>query len=425
MSLTATYNTPCGVINISINTSTDEVMEVMSVGNIKYEYDIGTGQANLDRLFAIYNTVDIEIQGYSQKGTALFDYLIGQTATAKIVDMTLTTYESVLYRFRFTLSQDSIKYKSSTKIITLLCNPIQPTQTVETVFQASPNDAFFPVSFVSGNSINASGIGALNFVKQTLDLINPNLSSVYSSYPIQGTDLSPDSYMYLDNTTNLPTIGLTYGIVYKQIGGDTLSGIAIETLKSMAAVEGGIVGTGFDKNFYIQRLSTQYLATLTQNDVEELSFEYGYKPYASIAVTILTDSKSNLDQVTILEQYNNEALKKMDVNFPVPYLYKAEWETGVVGDTFITNIVTTADYEAGLAFNAVDSYVASFGAKNRLVVDVNVLGFDKIKPYDMVTFSSGSELPSTVTGKYFRPTSLEYDLFNNKLKAKLYYVGDV
>jgi hypothetical protein len=97
----------------------------------------------------------------------------------------------------------------------------------------------------------------------------------------------------------------------------------------------------------------------------------------------------------------------------------------MVGDTFITNIILGADYEAGLAFNAVDSYVASFGAKNRLVVDVNVLGFDKIKPYDMVTFSSGSELPSTVTGKYFRPTSLEYDLFNNKLKAKLYYVGDV
>lgn len=424
MSLTATYDTPCGTVEISINTSTTEVMEVSSISNIKYEYDIGTGQATVDRLFALYSTVDIEIMGYSLSGTNLFDYLISQTATQKIVDITLTTYNAETYRFRFTLDQDSIKYKATTKMVTLLCNPIQPTDTVETVFQSCPTVDFFPVSFDSGATIGASGIGALNFVKQTLDVINPSLSSVYASYPIQGTGLSADSYMYL-NDVFTPIIGEIYGIVYKQIGGDTLSGLAIDTLKRMAAVEGGIIGTGFDKNFYIQRLSTQYLATITEDDVEELNFEYGYKPYASISVTLLSGMHSNLETVTITEQYDNNALKKMDVNFNVPYLYKAEYEAGSVGNCFIEDIVITTDYEQGLAFNGVDSYVASFGATNRLVVDVSVLGFDKIKPYDMVVFNTGDDIPTPVTGKYFRPTSLEYDLYQNKVKAKLYYVADV
>jgi hypothetical protein len=115
----------------------------------------------------------------------------------------------------------------------------------------------------------------------------------------------------------------------------------------------------------------------------------------------------------------------MDIQFPIPYLYKAEYETGVIGDAFFPNIVTIADYEASLANNGVSSYVAAFGADRRLVVDVTVLGFDKIKPYQMVVFDTGAEFPTPLNGKYFRPTSLEYDLYQNKVKAKLYYVGDV
>jgi hypothetical protein len=425
MSLTSTFDVPVGTVTISINTTTTEVMNVESVSNIKYEYDVGTGQATVDRLFAIYSTVDIQLLQYSTTGTNLFEYLITEAATPRTVDMTILTHTGLTYRFRFSLDQDSIKYKASTKKVTILCSPIQPTDTVEVVFNSAPSDEYFPVTFDTGLTIGASGIGALNFVKYTLEKINPNLPSVYASFPALGTDLSPNGYEYLASPSLLPTIDLTYGIVYKQIGGDTLSGIAIETLKRMAAIEGGIIGTGFDFNFYIQRLNTTYNTSLNDYEVEEVSFEYGYKPYASIGVSTLSGIHSNLETAPVLESYDNQALKRMDIQFPIPYLYKAEYETGLFGDGFFPNLVTIPDYEASLANNGVTSYVAAFGADKRLVVDVTVLGFDKIKPYQMVVFNTGAEFPTPLNGKYFRPTSLDYDLYQNKVKAKLYYVGDV
>ena len=425
MSLTSTFDVPVGTVTFSINTSTTEVMNVESVSNIKYEYDVGTGQATVDRLFAIYSTIDIELFQYSVTGTDLFTYLINETATKRTVDMTIEGHAGSTYRFRFSLEQDSIKYKASTKKITLLCSPIQPTDTVEVVFNSASAGDYFPVTFDTGSTIGASGIGALNFVSLTLNKVNPNLTSIYASYPAQGIDLSSDGYMYLDGV-NLPILGEVYGIIYKQIGGDTLSGIAIETLKRMAAIEGGIIGTGFDNNFYIQRLSTTYSTSLNDSEVEEVSFEYGYKPYASIGVTLLSGILSNLDTAPVLESYDNQALKKMDIQFPIPYLNKAEYETfGGIGDAFSPDIVTLSDYEASLANNGVSSYVAAFGADRRLVVDVTVLGFDRIKPYQMVVFNTGTEFPTPFNGKYFRPTSLEYDLYQNKVKAKLYYVADV
>jgi len=431
MSLTSTYETPSGAVEVSINTSTTEVMQISSMGDIKYEFDIGLGQATLDRLFAIYNTVDIEIFGQSDSGTDLFDYLIAQTVITKTVDLAITGNNGAVYRFRFTLGQDSIKYNTSTKMITLLCNPIQPTQSAQDAFDASPSNERFPMSLDQGDTIDhtASGIGALNFIKNTLTFLNPLLSTVYSSYPIDNpfSELSPNAYMFLDDASP-PVNELKYAVVRNDALG--LDGVAIETVKRMAAIEGSIVGTGFDKNFYIQRLSTEYLATIGEADLEELSFEYGYKPYSSISVTVLSGINSNLGSWTNIQAFNNQSLKQMDIRFSVPYLGTALYfTTGYPATPCLIDRLpafpSLSSLEVGIIKNGTDSYAVAFGAQNRLVVEVEVLGVDKIKPYDMVVFTAGDEIPTAVTGKYFRPTSLSYNFLTDKAKAKMYYVADV
>lgn len=73
---------------------------------------------------------------------------------------------------------------------------------------------------------------------------------------------------------------------------------ALESLQELAAIEGAIFGTGFGRNFYVNRVLDQLIVDIPWDDVTDISPEPFWNPFAGGAVTQLARTFSDAQSQT-------------------------------------------------------------------------------------------------------------------------------
>jgi hypothetical protein len=94
----------------------------------------------------------------------------------------------------------------------------------------------------------------------------------------------------------------------------------------------------------------------------------------------------------------------------------------VINGDFVS-IVDGLD-EVLIASKAAQAYSQATGAfvtnTAQYKVDLDILGVDKIKPWEVIRFNE--TVPSRYWGKHFRPTSLSYDLKADRVRVTAYEI---
>ena len=243
--------------------------------------------------------------------------------------------------------------------------------------------------------------------------------------------------------------------------------LATQALQELAAIEGSIFGTGFGKNFYLNRLVDQDVASIDWQEVQDFDVSIFQNPIG-ISITqlakIINDFDVNLSSGNFPEVFNqgianygvwpavspwttpDRALPvivdatavvsekpgitsqlRLNVAPGYPFL------SSVMYDATATKFYGTYTYDSfkwyqntlptvALCRSGLMSYMRSLNTEEiGIIIEFTLLGAKSIMPWNLVEFT-GAGLPTKYSTKKFRPTKLEYDLVNDTVKVKAYQI---
>lgn len=265
--------------------------------------------------------------------------------------------------------------------------------------------------------------------------------------------------MFITKISNEP---LDQDMVEKLGNGNTI----YDKMSTFAGLDGAIFGSAFGINFYLNRRTNVYNVELSNNDIEELSFQSTPRDIDTVQIGTTATNSAEVYEKLFESNSQDNALAYFPVTPNQAIAYEA-WKgspdtvaldfksffpnlgVGVLqqdgnaqlisngtayyfdisntGTTPIARNFARDQIWADQVFNsAFVSYAAALGisltntAKYR--VSTTIYGIDKVKPHEMIAFDSTT--PPRYQGKFFRPTSVEYDLKACKTKITAYQVGE-
>jgi len=435
--VTGTFNTFAGLVTVAITdaVSGNATMEMVEIGDIVYEFDLTPDALSIDRIYAIYNAIDISVLLYDKTGADLYDRFTLTTETRTVL-MTVNLHngESGVFKFQFTPNE--VRLDERSRIVTLKCLPFQPMTTIGDIFTGLSAGESFTFRF---NSIDYTAISVGRFIQKALSEFTSE-TNIFDASLTNDLTMTPDLYEDFDNgdlvalnsllclvivnlTTSggFPDVTLSNGNV---VNPEDVP--AIELLKDLAAFEGSIIGVGW-KNFYRYRDDTTTI-TLSYNDCIELRFEPRYQALQFITERIPYTGYSgqfpNFSQIDNIERTESlvlNASKNVVLSkYPAfPFLNKGLID-GIVNNRVDGDYTGFAnkDIEQKIVDNGVAVYQKALPATGNFVIDAVIRGVDKIKPYDAITFDTS--VPARYQGKTFRVSYLSYDFNNDLIKIKAY-----
>lgn len=322
---------------------------------------------------------------------------------------------------------------------------------------------------------SVKGFGAMKFVN-SITAYNPDsdeVSLVYSSYSYKGVTAKDLIKNYINTLSASTTAkiqssftkvksdadGLGNGVtgVFHMFITDTngsnvltdstisggLNQFAATTLEQarsaalkLGVIESAIIGSLFGENFYVRRdytgTASGYSSTLTGSDLEELKIKFFGANVQSIVI-----SANNIgvgDATSRTATIDGTATKKLDLTIGA----FANTQTLTGNDSFPINVdvsnpsgryrETTSGSQLGAGLNigsdAMDIYKTVLGAANTVKFEFVVLGTEKLKPYHYATLDhTMSDFIVQSGNDKVRPSSLEYDLKNNKIRVEAYSIN--
>lgn len=235
--------------------------------------------------------------------------------------------------------------------------------------------------------------------------------------------------------------------------------LIIDVLKDMAGVEGSVFGTGFSKNWYVNRLAEEdsesdNLVTLNYNeaiDFRPFNFDLslGRSVVGQVAeyravgddlfgqwgqkVPVLTNDENpqvgagvpNIGSFTSVTSGNRGASKGLDIKIApaYPFLCKGFSRSGgALG--FQDSVLNDLSLESALTRSGLRSYFQSLNAtKESIAVEFSILGATRVLPFNLFQFDSRA--PEKYRDKQFRITEARYDFVNNLVKIKGYQISSI
>ena len=207
----------------------------------------------------------------------------------------------------------------------------------------------------------------------------------------------------------------------------------------MGVVESAIIGSLFGENFYVRRdyestSDTNFFTELGSSDLESLKIKFFGANMKSISISA-ANIGSGTDPVS--ETIDPTATKTLSItlgafvntqtltgNLDVPTNLDVSNPSGAYRES-----ASGSQAGAGLQLgtNALAIYKKVLGAANTVKFEFIVLGTEKLKPYEFakLTDSMSDFLVDGAIGtgnNRVRPSSLEYDLKNNKIRVKAYSI---
>jgi hypothetical protein len=429
--ITGTFNTAYGVVTVEVDAGT-ATGQILSVGSIKYEFDITPDSVVIDRLMAVYQRFDVSWLLNTDDGQDLYDLF---TAGDADVTVTIAGYDGNTYVFPFMLKpfDVSVDEKSQT-VKTSLSVFVDESVTVGDVWaQIDPSDVFdFRFTHSGGGSVTRDATSPNLWMIEALgQILGTSTNPFFESYPVgEVVNSLPELYNTVDPTTNNGKVCL----VCLDVAGETIDGLsaddfsALAVVQTMAGFDGGIFGTGFNSVFYVNRTASSVaLETITYDEVLDLKFDRNYKAFQMIAVgTILRHMDGankelpnfdtfSFDSGVLNQSATNSVSIQLQAGFPVLC-------GGVIATAFSwvngSNLADMGLIRDGGLFGAVESYKLALPASGTLTISATFYGFGRVKPWE--SFQLDTTVPPRYQGRKFRINSAEYDIVQNQTKIRAY-----
>lgn len=265
-------------------------------------------------------------------------------------------------------------------------------------------------------------------------------------------DIISDSKMELSDAPT--TLSQTFLWSYRKKN-DLSNYLAVDSLKELAAIEGSIFGTGFSRNFYVNRIQEQDVVTIDWDEVTENDIEPFFNPIGKAENEQLASTFSDPINKTLKEGYDNfgvipvssgtwqlpKILGGISQLKPIPGNNEEVNLRLAPGYPFLNKAISRVlinrydgeysapeswniDFEPILALcrTGLRSYVRSLSSDGRgIVIDFTAFKARSVKPWNLVQFVNA---PDKYMGKLFRPTTIDYDIVRDLVSIKAYELVD-
>lgn len=213
----------------------------------------------------------------------------------------------------------------------------------------------------------------------------------------------------------------------------------------LASLEGGYFGTGFGKNFYVNRSSDSQteMVTLGINDITSLKTagKYDFLQFISVAQLVFgiqenfIDSSSpnrrmpRMTQASAFEQfdekYSQTFISQSRTLFP--FLNNAQRVTsgefsGFLWDGDYAPVLPKQEPVQGLVNAGLKAYKQIFTGEG-IWADIEFMPAALVKPWMSIRFDQ--TMPESYQGKLFRLASISYNILNNTASARIYQIAGV
>lgn len=429
MSLTSTFSTQAGDVTVTVGVSATGTFDVIEIGKIEYDFDLTNYGDAVNKVGVLYNRSQMTVYRYTTGGEDFYDILYNHLYVTVIqpipVTVSVALHSGGTAEFKFTIQKRSISRKINEQTMKVDLDPlVNPAVTVQDVTNATI--AAYGFETIRTGGISSFGLLVGSFIQYVCSGLNSNLPTIVESAYQNTAGLSSVSYPVITGIADLVD-GDSYLFV---ADGTADAELAIDAVKNYAVLEGGIFGTGFDQNFYVHRMRTDRNVVFYDNDLESCESELIPTPYRSISLTMdqySSDPFNNISPETQSASTNVLSEKSVSGIFPMIGVGKGEWDS--LNARMDTGAISLVDPEPVVVASGLLSHKTALNASSAPIfkAKMTVLGMDKFKPYQTITLSGETfprEFrfnPSSIR-RYYRPTYISYDLYNDKVELKLYAI---
>jgi hypothetical protein len=428
MSVTSKFNTKAGDVTITFTMPVfggTDTFQTLDIGNLDYDFDVTAFGSVVNNLGAMYGRTRLTVGYYTDQNRNFFDVLynelyVSQLLSGKIpVNIKVVSYTGSTYEFNYEIRGNSLEHNENTTSIQLELDPVIPSTTVSGVFANVSNKIWVGTGLNTGG---ASGILAGSLINYVVSGFNSNLPTLHEPAFADST--------YASLTYAVPVVGFIPDGTQLYVRGATASGLAINDVAQFAVLGGDIYGTGFDYNFYVNRMRTDRTVTVSYDDLQALKYSVTPSPYNAIVLTL--DGTSGFVVDTSKQEISNVRSEKLISGFYSleSYVFKARKVPvgGLFADIDYTGYLTS-DLETVIVSSGILAHQKALNAQSTPLVRVEatVFGFDKIKPYNTIIFGDGVpdryRYVSGTTARYYRPTHLSYNLKEDLIRVRMYGIS--
>lgn len=411
--------------------------KLADIGNLKIDFDAQEDTNELNDF--VYNCAEFSFSMFStfSDGSSFGSMLSKLRVTDLIqVEVTYDTYsKDVFLCLKTDVSYDEIARKFSVKCFTAFKFTNQVTD-----YSVASGD-IVSLTYNDGTTYNYSGITFRDLLKSYLHTISANTSTnvIESAFTNVASDANfadptTDDYFHMfvydENGQTLPTSILGAGDKFKA----TTFELARSAVLRTGIVECAIIGSLFGKNFYVRRDSVNQIASIGASDLEELKIKFQNNNIGRLKILATSiDQPSSYDtDVT--------ATKKIDINlglFVNSQELDGDQSPVVVSDP--KGFYSETDANLDLGNKMYKAYKALLGAPDSTITNntgsmkfsMTIFGTDSLMPYECIELNENASefvVADTVSVKgnnKIRPSMIEYDLKNNKIKVEGYSINQL
>lgn len=288
-------------------------------------------------------------------------------------------------------------------------------------------------------------------------LVRDNLTPLLDNVLIVSVDSDTEFTSAELNPSATVNEGQKYRWLYKPLI-NTQQFKAVEALQELAAMEGAIFGTGFGRNFFVNRVLHQEIVDIPWTDVIDIAPKPFWNEFGKGSVTQIARTYTDAENQTLNEGYDNFGLipttggswdlplitdgkvelpnarpsdYSINLSLPpgYPFLNKAKWQPD--NNRFLgkydTPVSWRIDFEPTLALcraglKAMKKALASDG--NSLYVEITAFDSGRVKPWNLfrIVDSVNEVAPEKYRNKIFRSTNIEYDFIKDIASYEAYEI---
>lgn len=268
--LTSTVQGKVGVIAVVIDDAgATATFEILSIARVEYDFGITEEDQDVDQVSVFYSKMTIDANYRDSLDNDLYDRLTDISESVSLV----MKVPARGWSFRYVITPKDIKINELERTVTINATP-------DLDLEATMGEYLFPGGFIyrrgegEGYVYTASSVG--RFIQNYLSRMNPDLGNLVSSAPAVSENVSDplfkdfdaNDFAEEDGNDVLALVDLSDDD-FEELDDRTVQEFTqLEVMLSIAASEGSIFGTGFDRNFYIWRIDGANPVTVDWNDVK-------------------------------------------------------------------------------------------------------------------------------------------------------------
>jgi hypothetical protein len=344
----------------------------------------------------------------------------------------------------FLCLKTDVSYEEIKRMFSVKCFSVFKFANQVTAYSV-PSGDIISLSYNDGTTYNYSGITFRDLLKNYLNTISANTSTniIESAFTNVANDAnfadpSVSGYKYFhmfvqnENSLTLPQSIIGTGNKFKA----TTFEEARSAVLRVGIVECAIIGSLFGKNFYVRRdtANTSYRSQINASNLEELKVKF-----QNNNISLLKILASNIDQPLSFSQ-DVSATKRIDINLGLfVNSQKLDGDQSPVIVTDPKGLYSESDAQLNLGVKMYKAYKALLGAPDATIssntgsirFSMTILGTENLKPYEYIELNeSASEFVVADSGSIkgnnkIRPSMIEYDLKNNKIKVEGYSINQL